>query len=82
MLCTRKTGPHFTDRLTAPRFRIGAGQLSSRIRYSMPLQLVFTGALEPARITTGLMQAWGKLNNYRVKPIQVRTPPETLSLFL
>jgi hypothetical protein len=79
---TGRTGLYFMDQVTAPQFRIGGGELLSKIQYSMPLQLVFSAAGWSLPAITDLMQKWVKLNDYKIKPFQVRTPDEALALFL
>jgi hypothetical protein len=80
---TGKTSFFFANRRTAPQFRVGGGLLVAGTKYEMPLQLflsdagLFTGAI------TGIMQAWVKVNNYRVDDsLKVRTPQEAFNLTL
>ncbi len=70
------------DQVTPPQFRVGGGQLSSSIQYSLPLQLIFSDAGQQVKIIPELMEAWVRLNDFKIKPFYVRTPYEALSLFL
>jgi hypothetical protein len=70
-----KTSFHFANQKCAPQFRVGGDRLAAGIRYELPLQLLFSDAGEFAGAITGIMQAWVKVNNYRVDDsLQVRTP--------
>jgi hypothetical protein len=79
---TVATGLHFVDQVTPPQFRIGGGQLKSSIQYSMPLQLILSDAGNPLEMIPALMRAWIQLNDFKIKPLFVRTPSEALDLFL
>ncbi|MGD0090372.1 MAG: hypothetical protein ABSE73_10680 [Planctomycetota bacterium] len=78
---TGKTEFHFANRSIAPQFRASGGQLTAGTSYEMPLQLIVSDAGEFAGAITGIMQAWIKLNDYRVDDtLQVRTPQEAFDL--
>ena len=78
---TGKTDFHFANRSTVPQFRLGGGKLAAGIKYEMPLQLFLSDAGEFAGAITGIMQAWIKVNNYKVDDtLKVRTPQEALEI--
>ena len=78
-----KTGFHFASHRTAPQFRVGGGKLAAGTHYEVPLQLFLSDAGEFAGAITGIMQAWVKVNNYRVDDsLKVRTPQEAFDLAL
>ncbi len=80
---TGQTDFHFANRQVAPQYRVGRGQLAAGIKYEMPLQLFLSDAGEFAGAITGLMQAWIKVNNYRVDDaLKVRTPQAAFTLAL
>ncbi len=67
----------------APQFRVGGGKLAAGTRYEMPLQLYLSDAGEFAGAITGIMQAWIKVNDYRVDDsLKVRTPQEAFDIAL
>ena len=77
------SGFHFANRRTAPQFRVGGGKLTAGTTYEMPLQLFLSDLGEFAGAITGIMQAWVKVNNYRVDDsLKVRTPQEAFVLAL
>ncbi len=77
---TGKTEFQFANRDVAPQFRVG-GPLKAGTRYEMPLQLVLSDVGEFAPAITGIMQAWIKLNDFRVDDsLKVRTPREAFEL--
>jgi hypothetical protein len=78
-----KTGFHFANRRSAPQFRAGNGRLAAGTDYEMPLQLFVSDAGEFAGAITGIMQAWIRVNDYRVDDtLMVRTPQEAFVLAL
>lgn len=78
-----KTGFHFANHRTAPQFRVGGGKLTAGTQYEVPLHLFLSDAGEFAGAITGIMQAWVKVNNYRVDDsLKVRTPQEAFDLAL
>jgi len=80
---TGKTGFHFANRSIAPQFRIGGGKLTVGTEYEMPVQLFLSDAGEFAGAITGIMEAWIKVNNYKVDDsLKVRTPQEAFGLAL
>ncbi len=80
---TGKTGFHFANRRTAPQFRCGGGSMVAGTKYDMPIQLFLSDAGEFAGAITGIMQAWIKVNNYKVDDsLKVRTPQEAFVLAL
>ncbi len=80
---TGKTTFHFKNRIAAPQFRIGGGKLSSKIKYSYPLQLLFSDAGDSVKAITSLMETWIKVSGYRVDDsLKVCTPDEALRIFL
>jgi len=80
---TGKTGFHFANRRTAPQFRCGGGTLAAGTKYEMPLQLFLSDAGEFAGAITGIMEAWIKVNDYKVDDsLNVRTPREAFALAL
>lgn len=80
---TGKTAFHFANRRTAPQFRAGGGTLAAGTKYEMPLQLFLSDAGEFAGAITGILQAWIKVNDYRVDDaLTVRTPQEAFVLAL
>jgi len=80
---TGKTGFHFANRSIAPQFRIGGGKLTAGTEYEMPVQLFLSDAGEFAGAITGIMEAWIKVNNYKVDDsLKVRTPQEAFGLAL
>ena len=80
---TGNTGFHFANRRTAPQFRCGGGSLVAGTKYDMPIQLFLSDAGEFAASITGIMEAWIKVNNYKVDDsLKVRTPQEAFVLAL
>jgi hypothetical protein len=80
---TGRTGFHFANRRLAPQFRCGGGSLVAGTKYEMPLQLFLSDAGEFAGAITGVMQAWIKVNNYKVDDsLKVRTPQQAFVLAL
>ncbi len=80
---TGQTGFHFANRRVAPQFRAGGGKLKAGLRYELPWQLILSDAGEFASAITHVMQAWVKLNNYRVDDsLRVRTPQEAFKIAL
>jgi len=80
---TGKTDFHFANRSIAPQFRIGGGKLAAGTEYEMPVQLFLSDAGEFAGAITGIMEAWIKVNNYKVDDsLKVRTPQEAFALAL
>lgn len=79
---TGKTGFHFMDQVTAPQFRVGGGELTSDIAYSVPLQLVLSDAGDATRSITQLVRTWMAVNDFGVESLSVREPKEGLELFL
>jgi len=80
---TGTTGFHFANRTIAPQFRMGGGKLAAGMKYEMPLQLFLSDAGGFSGAITGIMQAWIKLNNYKVDDsLKVRTPQEAFDLAL
>lgn len=78
-----KTGFHFANRRIVPQFRVGGGKLAAGTHYEVPLQLFLSDAGEFAGAITGIMQAWVKVNNYRVDDsLEVRTPQKAFDLAL
>ena len=78
-----KTGFHFSNRKSAPQFRVGGGRLEAGIRYEMPLQLFFSDAGKFTGTITDIIQAWMTVNDYHVDDsLKVRTPQEAFVLAL
>jgi hypothetical protein len=78
-----KTGFQFANHRIAPQFRVGGGKLTVGTHYELPLQLFLSDAGEFAGSITGIMQAWVKVNDYRVDDsLSVRTPQEAFDLAL
>ena len=78
---TGTTGFHFANRRIAPQYRVGGGRLTTGIRYEVPMQLIVSDAGEFAPAISGIMQAWIKLNNYRVDDsLKVRMPQEAFQI--
>ncbi len=78
---TGKTEFHFANRRIAPQFRVGGGKMAAGTKYEMPWELFLSDAGEFAGAITGIMQAWIKVNNYRVDAsLKVRTPREAFAI--
>jgi hypothetical protein len=78
---TGKTSLYFANGRTAPQFRVGGGHLSAGTKYEMPLQLFLSDAGSFAGSISAIMQAWVKVNNYRVDDsLKVRAPQEAFDL--
>jgi hypothetical protein len=78
---TGKTSFHFKDGVTPPQFRAGGGMLSPQVEYEHPLQLFFSDAGGFPRVITGLVNAWMKVNHYKVdETLFVRAPEEAFRI--
>jgi hypothetical protein len=79
---TGDCGFFFTDGVVPPQFRVGVGGLRREIKYTWPLQLVFSDAGDGVETITSLAQQWIALNEFAVEPLYVRSEDEALELFL
>jgi hypothetical protein len=80
---TGKTGLFFVNRQVAPQFRVGDGHFAVGTAYEMPLQLFISDAGDFSGSISQLMQAWIKVNHYRVDDsLRIRRPQDAFSITL
>jgi hypothetical protein len=79
---TKATGFHFRDRAVVPQYRVGGGNLLGGLKYEFPLQLLLSDAGDSITAIRTLVRNWIVVNDYKVKPLFVRTPEEGLALYL
>jgi hypothetical protein len=80
---TGNTGLYFEDQVTPPQFRIGGGLLSSKIKYSYPLQLIVSDQGQSSKAITQIARVWMAVNGFKIdRSLQVRTVKEAFDIFV
>jgi hypothetical protein len=78
----RDFGLYFIDGIQPAQFRVGGGALKKNIHYHCPMQIVLTAQSDPDAMIIDLIEHWRRLNQYTVKPLQVRSHDEALRIFI
>ena len=78
----RDFGLYFIDGVQPVQYRVSAGSLKQGIHYECPMQIVLTAQHDPDVMIIELMENWRLLNQYSVKPLQVRSHDEALQIFI
>ena len=74
---------HCLRRLGAdPSFGCGPGKLWAGVDYVLPLQLFLSDAGNSIDAIHQVVRDWIKINDYKVEPLQVRTPQEAFDLYV
>jgi hypothetical protein len=80
---TGNTGLYFEDQVTPPQFRVGGGLLSSKIKYSYPLQLIVSDQGQSSKAITQIARVWMAVNGFKIdKSLHVRTVKEAFDIFV
>lgn len=80
---TGNTGLYFEDQVTPPQFRVGGGLLSSRIKYSYPLQLIVSDKGQCSKAIADIAKVWITVSRYKVDTsLKVRTVNEAFDIFV
>jgi len=80
---TGNTGLYFEDQVTPPQFRVGGGLLSSKIKYSYPLQLIVSDKGQSMKAITDIAKVWIAVSGYKVDTsLQVRSVKEAFDIFV
>jgi hypothetical protein len=80
---TGNTGLYFEDQVTPPQFRVGGGLLSSKIKYSYPLQLIVSDKGQSSRSITDIAKVWMAVSGFKIDTsFHVRTVKAAFDSFV